>query len=199
MLTAEDRGPGAVVSLPAEGGLIKVRADVRSIIPVETLDILFNGRVLATKDLSGNRQESTLEIEATLTQSGWLAARCWSRDRLADGQVLFAHTTGLRSPRQPLSLSSPGYRGCRCRAFLEQTGSLAHPRRPPSDGAAPPAPARYTSRKRAEIDTDIDAVSRDAERSADGLCGPGDSLASTVGVFPNGILNRKRCQRSAAG
>ena len=32
-------------------------------------------------------------METNVTESGWLAARCWSRERLLDGQVVFAHTS----------------------------------------------------------------------------------------------------------
>jgi hypothetical protein len=92
-LAVEGRDPGAVVALPAGGGLIRVRAEVRATTPVDQLEILYNGRLIGTKEASGNRQAALLEFETNVTDSGWLAARCWSRERLADGQVVFAHTS----------------------------------------------------------------------------------------------------------
>jgi hypothetical protein len=92
-LTVEDRDPGAVVALPAGGRLVRVRAEVRSATPVDQLEILYNGRLVAAKEASGNRQAALLEFETNAAESGWLAARCWSRERLADGQAVFAHTS----------------------------------------------------------------------------------------------------------
>jgi hypothetical protein len=92
-LTVEERDPGAVVALPAGGRLVCVRAEVRSATPVDQLEILYNGRLVAAKEASGNRQAALLEFETNAADSGWLAARCWSRERLADGQVTFAHTS----------------------------------------------------------------------------------------------------------
>lgn len=95
-LTVEDRDPGAVLTLPAGGKRVRVRAEVRSAVPIDQLEILGNGQLLAVKPASGNRQAALLEIEPNIAASGWLAARCWSRERLpggADGQVVYAHTS----------------------------------------------------------------------------------------------------------
>jgi hypothetical protein len=92
-LTVEERDPGGVVVLPSGGRPVRVRAEVRSATPVDQLEILYNGRIVAAKEASGNRQAALLEFETSATESGWLAARCWSRDRLADGQAVFAHTS----------------------------------------------------------------------------------------------------------
>jgi hypothetical protein len=95
-LTIDDRDPGAVLALAAGGKRVRVRAEVRSAVPIDQLEILGNGQLLAAKPASGNRQAALLEIEPNVTTSGWLAARCWSQERLpggADGQVVYAHTS----------------------------------------------------------------------------------------------------------
>ena len=92
-LTVAERDPGSVHVIPTDGKMLRVCAEVRSMTPVDQLEILSNGRILAAKEASGNRQAALLDIETNVTESGWLAARCWSRERLLDGQVVFAHTS----------------------------------------------------------------------------------------------------------
>jgi hypothetical protein len=120
-LTVADRDPGGVVTLPAGGGPVRVRAEVRSATPIDQLEILCNSRIIGTKPASGNRQAALLEFEANVTESGWLAARCWSGERLADGQAVFAHTSPVyclvdgRPPRPNAETAAP------LLAILEQT------------------------------------------------------------------------------
>jgi hypothetical protein len=92
-LTVAEHDPGGVMALPAVGALVRVRAEVRSATPIDQLEILHNSRIIGSKPASGNRQAALLEIEANVTESGWLAARCWSAESLADGQAVFAHTS----------------------------------------------------------------------------------------------------------
>jgi hypothetical protein len=92
-LTVEECDPGGVVALSGGGREVRLRAEVRSATPVDQLEILCNGGILATKETSSNRLAALLEIEANVAESCWLAARCWGRERLADGQASFAHTS----------------------------------------------------------------------------------------------------------
>jgi hypothetical protein len=119
--TVEEREPGAVIGLPEGGKMVRIRAEVRSIVPIDQLDILYSGRLIAVKEASGNRYAALLEFEANVTESGWLAARCWSRERLIDGQVVFAHSSPVyclvegRPLRPTLETATP------ILAILEQT------------------------------------------------------------------------------
>ena len=99
----------------------RVRAEIRSATPVDQLEILFNGRLIATKQASGNRQAALLEIEANVTESGWLAARCWSREGLADGQVVFAHTSPVYCLVEGRPLRPAAETAAPLLATLEQT------------------------------------------------------------------------------
>jgi hypothetical protein len=95
-LTVEGRNPGSVIALPVEGATVRIRAEVRSATPIDLLEIICNGRVIIATTASGNRQHALLELETNVAESGWLAARCWSRETLPDshgGQVLYAHTS----------------------------------------------------------------------------------------------------------
>jgi hypothetical protein len=92
-LTVEGQGPGAVLDVPPEGRQLRVRAEAQSTVPFDRLEVLADGEVIAEKEASGNRQSAALEVEHAAAGSGWLAARCWGRERLGDGQCIYAHTS----------------------------------------------------------------------------------------------------------
>jgi hypothetical protein len=94
-LTGGEQLPGALVRLPAAGGQVPIVVEAGSAAPFDVVEVLFNGRIVLSKEASGNRQATRLEGSVTLTESGWLAARCWGRDPLADGQTVYAHTSPL--------------------------------------------------------------------------------------------------------
>lgn len=74
-----------------EPGVLRLRADVASVVPYERLEWLHNGDVIAQS--SG----ATLEHELPITRSGWLAARCWggTPSALYPGQPVVAHTSAM--------------------------------------------------------------------------------------------------------
>jgi hypothetical protein len=92
-LTVAGQGPGAVVEAPAGAGRLRVRVEAQGTAPFDRLEVLADGEVIADKEASGNRQAAVLEVEHAPAGSGWLAARCWGRERLADGQCVYAHTS----------------------------------------------------------------------------------------------------------
>jgi len=92
-LSANDQGPGAVVRTDP-GRPVRLRAEARSAVPFDHLELLVNGRIVAGKMASGNRQSAVLETEVPTGESAWIAARCWSQERLpGDGQCVYAHTS----------------------------------------------------------------------------------------------------------
>lgn len=97
-LMVEGQGPGSGVTRSARGGSVRMHAEAHSVTPFEQVEILGNGKVLASKTASGNRQATVLEAEVELHESAWLTARCWGRDHVlggAAGQVVFAHTSPI--------------------------------------------------------------------------------------------------------
>jgi hypothetical protein len=91
-LTAGGEGPGALIAAGV-GKSVPVRAEARSAVPFDQVEILSGGTVVAAKTASGNRQSAVVEMELPVTASTWLAARCWSHERLPDGQCIYAHTS----------------------------------------------------------------------------------------------------------
>ena len=94
-LTADGSGPGSVLRIPPEGRRIPVRIEARGTAAFDRVELLLNGSIVASREASGNRQSALLEVELAPTENAWLAARCWGRDRLPDGQCVYAHTSPI--------------------------------------------------------------------------------------------------------
>jgi hypothetical protein len=92
-LEVDGQGPGSVIRARRGEKMLRVRAEARSAVPFDTLEVLAGGTVVAGKPASGNRLAATVETELPLDAPTWLAARCWSAERLPDGQCPFAHTS----------------------------------------------------------------------------------------------------------
>jgi hypothetical protein len=95
LLTVENRHPGSVIDHSGRGSKAKLRAEVRSLFPLQRLELLANGTVIAAKDLSDTPNGATLEMEFPVEQSCWIAARCCGESSLQGGvypQHVCAHT-----------------------------------------------------------------------------------------------------------
>jgi hypothetical protein len=83
--------PPARVGVKA-GQAVELRAEAQSTLPFDYLELLAGGNLIASKTASGNRLSAVLEAEYIATRSTWIAARCYSAERLATGSCNFAHT-----------------------------------------------------------------------------------------------------------
>jgi len=63
--------PGEEVRLPAGGGKVTVRGAVQSIVPVEKIEVVFKGRVVATIN-PGEGKSVPFSREIPVSESGWL-------------------------------------------------------------------------------------------------------------------------------
>lgn len=77
--SVQGQDPGAVLDLPAGLHAVHVRAEARSLVPFEHLEVLFNGEVVAHTPARGSPVTAVLEQDVALAESGWLAARCACR------------------------------------------------------------------------------------------------------------------------
>jgi hypothetical protein len=72
-------GPGAELTFPAGGEIeIKFKAWMRSIVPVDHLEVICNGQPVRELQLSGNRQSADEEGTLTLNSSTWCLLRAYS-------------------------------------------------------------------------------------------------------------------------
>jgi hypothetical protein len=94
-LTADGSGPGTTIRLPSEGKRLPIRIEARGTAAFDRVELLVNGAIVASKEASGNRQSAVLEVEIAANENAWLAARCWGREHLPDGQCIYAHTSPI--------------------------------------------------------------------------------------------------------
>ena len=74
-LTVDDREPGEEINAPATGPtMMRVKADVTSIAPVETLEILVNGDIVQTVRATDPLRVN-FDGQIDVPQGGWVAAR----------------------------------------------------------------------------------------------------------------------------
>jgi Tol biopolymer transport system component len=71
--------PGSTLQLPAGENKVKLTAWMRSIVPVDHLQVICNGQVVRDLKLSGDR-EATDDAQETapISESGWCLLRAWS-------------------------------------------------------------------------------------------------------------------------
>jgi hypothetical protein len=79
MFQADGRPPGAELMLGAGGGTIEVTADAQCFVAIHRLEVIYNGKVVASREEKGGSRNMRLTEKIKVAGSGWLAARCASR------------------------------------------------------------------------------------------------------------------------
>ncbi len=77
-LRVEGRRPGDVIDLPTGGGTLAVEVVAESLAPLATVEVVVNGRVVATASPQPGALNTTLRAQVPVAESGWIAARCTS-------------------------------------------------------------------------------------------------------------------------
>ena len=92
-LSVDGCEPGGTVALPGPG-TVSVRAAVRSIFPLRSVEIVRNGEVVARAEANGGRQAEISE-ELRIDGNSWVACRAFGVDCHLDewGRRVFAHTS----------------------------------------------------------------------------------------------------------
>ncbi|MGH9750637.1 MAG: CehA/McbA family metallohydrolase [Candidatus Polarisedimenticolia bacterium] len=72
------REPGDEMRLPAGGGTLDARVWLRSIVPIERLEIVGNGEVVATLPLDDEGRAAEALHRVAVRDSGWYVLRAWS-------------------------------------------------------------------------------------------------------------------------
>ncbi len=101
LFEADGRVPGQEINLGQGGGSIEVMAKAQSTVPVHKVEIVWNGRVVASREHNQGTRELTLRESIRLSGPGWLAARCSSNLRPNWTMKLLAHTS-------PVYIQVPG-------------------------------------------------------------------------------------------
>jgi hypothetical protein len=72
----------------AAGQTVRVRAEARGAVSFDVVEVVAGGEVVA-------RGSGVIEADLKATSPTWVAARSRARERLADGQFSFAHTSAV--------------------------------------------------------------------------------------------------------
>jgi hypothetical protein len=100
-LTVNGKGLGETISA-RKGEKVTVRADVHSLIPVDRIEIVQDGNIVAVEENPRRLRDLTLPAAVVVTESSWLAARSYSSKKLpyqsiayVKGIPLMAHTSPM--------------------------------------------------------------------------------------------------------
>jgi Tol biopolymer transport system component len=77
-LSVNGREPGDEIKLSLGSHTVSVRAVMHSIVPVEHLELVQNGKVVATVPMSGDRRSASATVHVPIDKSGWITLRAWS-------------------------------------------------------------------------------------------------------------------------
>ncbi|MBI4890407.1 MAG: CehA/McbA family metallohydrolase [Acidobacteria bacterium] len=91
-LRAENEMPGGEIQLRRGGGTIEVAVSAVSYVPFHRLEIVYNGKVIATREEPSGTRSLNWKETVRVPGTGWLAARCSSRMPAARFGVA-AHTS----------------------------------------------------------------------------------------------------------
>jgi TolB protein len=94
--TLGDQQVGGELQLPPGESKVKFSGWLRSIVPVDHLEVICNGRVVRELKLSDDRESADIEDAVPLSQSGWCLLRAWSEK--AEHPVLDAYPYATTSP-----------------------------------------------------------------------------------------------------
>jgi len=77
-LEVNGREPGNEIAFPLGSHTISVRASMHSIVPVEHLELVQNGKVVATVPMSADHKSASAAVTLPVVRSGWITLRAWS-------------------------------------------------------------------------------------------------------------------------
>jgi hypothetical protein len=77
-LTVGEHGPGDEIVLPDGSHELEYSGFLRSVVPVDHLELVYNGEVVDTVALRGDRTTADVAGRITVKGSGWLLLRAWN-------------------------------------------------------------------------------------------------------------------------
>jgi hypothetical protein len=92
-LQVNGRGLGDDVALPAGGGEVTVELRLRSIVPVDRLELVRNGVVVREIALEGDRTSAAVTLRLPVDRSGWILLRARGERAIEPVLDLFPYAT----------------------------------------------------------------------------------------------------------
>lgn len=103
--TLDGKDPGDEIHLEAGTHTLRAVAEVKSITPIEIIELLFNGEVVATLEPEDEPLEAVLDEEVSVSKSGWFGVR--TRARFARHPVRRAYPFAATNPLRVLVDGKP--------------------------------------------------------------------------------------------
>ena len=76
--TLDRKEPGDTVRLPAGDNQVKLSAWMRSLVPIDHLELICNGKPASVLELHSDRQSADAESSISISESGWCLLRAFS-------------------------------------------------------------------------------------------------------------------------
>jgi hypothetical protein len=83
---------GETIELAAGGGTLEVQAHAESVWPLGRIEIVHNGRVVASESSADGERKLEAEVRLSVERSGWVAARCTGAES-HPASYIAAHTS----------------------------------------------------------------------------------------------------------
>jgi TolB protein len=77
-LEVEGRGPGSEVPVPVNGAKLQLKGFMRSIVPIDHLQLVQNGKVVRDIALRGDRRSADIDLQLQVSAPGWVLLRAWN-------------------------------------------------------------------------------------------------------------------------
>jgi hypothetical protein len=154
-LSVNGHGPGAVLDWGGKATTIRTAAQVWFSRPIESLELIVNGRTFASRSGDGVQRKLNLAAEIPIEASSWVAAR--ARGQRRDGEPeRRAHTNPVYALRDRMPVHLPEARAAILRRWLAEVEYYR------SDALAFPGPEQ-----RAELLNRLDETTRILSRPPD--------------------------------
>ncbi len=91
--TVNGKAIGSEIKLPLGAATLNYRASLRSIVPVDHLQVVYNGKVIKDIDMNGDHKSANESGTLTIEKSGWLVLRAWSEKAIYPILDLYPYAT----------------------------------------------------------------------------------------------------------
>ena len=92
-LEVEGKPPGTELDIPAHGAKLHVHGFMRSIVPMDHLELMARGKVVREIALEGDRTGADFDEQVEVAEPGWLLLRAWNDHSTPDIFDIYPYAT----------------------------------------------------------------------------------------------------------
>lgn len=92
-LEVNEKGPGSDLQLKGNRTKVSYKGFMRSVIPMDHLEIINNGKVIKSIDLKGDKKSADISGTLTIENSSWLLLRAWNDNATPSVQDYYPYAT----------------------------------------------------------------------------------------------------------